>query len=314
VANGEDGDSILTKIEEKVCNIGKVIIDSDDTCPEGLIDKLEAGLNIVLTKVGTGCDQVIRIDATEGGVPVDVNVKISADDTTTDYLFNKITTGTYLVKNVTSPAGNEKLDLDVVIATLISSDAGNPLYVGTDGAIMSTCIQPDGSETIVAAGTGVTISGTGTSTDPYIIAVNPSIQVVRPCFDNTWRNVTLVATGNANVIYQSGTPKYRYRFDGTVEFKGSATYEVHYGNNTSGNRKFTIPCGNIPTTCLTAGEQAGSANLKCITSIEDAGQMYNYIIRKTTQNLLLEFGSSFILATTKQIVVNFEGAISYPTI
>lgn len=314
VANGEDGDSILAKIEAEVCNIGKVKIDDNDTCPEGLIDKLEAGLNIVLTQVGTGCDKVIRIDATEGGVPVDVNAKVSADDTTTGYLYDKIQTGTYLSKVIVSPAGNEKLKLDVVPSTLISGDSGNPLYIGTDGAIMSTCIAPDGSETILLAGTGVTLSGSGTSADPYVISTNPSISIARTCFDNTWRNITLVATGNANVTYVSGTPQYRYRFDGTIEFRGSATYTVDFANNLSANRKYTIPCGNIPTTCLTAGEQAGSADLKSITYIQDAGQMYNYIIRKTTQNLILEFQSSFVNATSKTIVVNFEGAVSYPTI
>lgn len=314
VANGEDGDSILGKIEAKVCNIGKVVIDDNDTCPEGLIDKLEAGLNIVLTQVGTGCDKVIRIDATEGGVPVDVNAKVSDDDTTTGYLYDKITVGTYMSKTVTSPAGDEKLKLDVVPSALISSDAGNPLYIGTDGAIMSTCIAPDGSETKVVEGTGVTVTGTGTTIDPYVISTNPSIQVARACFDNTWRSISLVATGNANVVYVSGIPQYRYRFDGTLEFKGSATYTVSFANNASANRKFTIPCGTVPTTCLTAGEQAGSADLKSITYIQDLGQMYNYIIRKTTQNLYIEFQSSFISATAKTIVVNFEGAISYPTI
>lgn len=314
VANGEDGDSILSKIEEKVCNIGLVKINEADTCPEGLIDKLSAGLNITLTEVGTGCDKTIRIDAVEGGVPIDINAKVSAADTTTGYLYDKITTGTYLAKTITSPAGNEKLRLDVVPSTLISSDAGNPLYIGTDGAIMSTCIAPDGSETKIVEGTGVIVSGTGTIADPYVISTNPSIQVVRTCFDNTWRDINLVATGNANVVYVSGTPKYRYRFDGTVEFKGSATYTVAFANNSSANRKYTVSCGNIPTTCLTAGEQAGSADLKSITYIQDLGQMYNYIIRKTTQNIFLEFQSSFTNATSKTIVVNFEGAISYPTI
>lgn len=314
VANGEDGDSILSKIEAKVCDIGKVIVDDTDTCPEGLLDKLAAGLNITLTKIGTGCDTQIQIDATEGGVPVDVKAKVSANDTTSDYLYSKINTGTYLSKTITSPAGNEKLLLDVVPSTLISADANNPLYIGTDGALMSTCIAPDGSETVIVEGTGVTISGSGTATDPYVVSTNPSIQVVRTCFDNTWRSISLVATGNANVTYVSGTPQYRYRFDGTLEFKGSATYTVAFAANTSGNRKFTIPCGNIPTTCLTAGEQAGSADLKSITYIQDLGQMYNYIIRKTTQNIFLEFQSSFVSATTKTIVVNFEGAVSYPTI
>lgn len=312
--SGEDGESVLDKIEEKVCNIGKVIIDDNDTCPEGLFDKLEAGLNISLTQSGTGCDKKIRIDATEGGVPVDVNVKVSSNDTTSGYLYDKIQTGTYLTKSIVTPSGNEKLKLDVVPATLVSGDLGNQLGLGTDGKLVTLYTAPDGSETKLIAGTGTTVTGSGTLVDPYIVSTNASIQVARPCFDGIWRNITLVATGNPSVTFMSGAPQYRYRFDGTIEFRGSATYQVAFGNNVSASRKFTITAGNIPTTCLTLGEQAGTIDLKSITYIESAGQMYNYIIRKATQNIVLEFQSSFTAATNKTIVVNFEGAVSHPLI
>lgn len=314
VDNGEDGDSILAKIDEKICNIGKVLVSGDDTCPEYLIDKLDAGMNITLTEVGTGCDRMIRIDAVDGGVPIDINAKVSSADTTTGYLNNKLTTGTYLSKTINNPAGNENLEFDVVPVNLLSTDPDNPLYIGTDGGLMSTCIAPDGSETHIIEGTGVDVTGTGTSTDPYIISTNPSIQVVRACFDATWRAITLVPSGNANVVYLAGAPEYRYRFDGTIEFRGSVSYTVAFAANTSANRKYTIPMGNIPTTCVTLVEQAGTSDLKSITYIESVGQMYNYIIRKSTQNLLLEFQSSFTSPTSKTIVVNFDGAISHPNI
>src|SRR5687767_1085322 len=118
VANGENGNDILVKINTKACDIGKVMLDADDTCPEYLIDKIEAGLNISIEEQGEGCDRRLVISATEGGVPVDVNVKVSSDDTTSGYLNDKIVTGTYLTKSILNPAGNEDLRLDVVPATL----------------------------------------------------------------------------------------------------------------------------------------------------------------------------------------------------
>lgn len=314
VDNAEDGDSILAKIDDKICQIGKVLVDGDDICPKYLFEKLEAGMNITLTVIGSGCDEVIRIDAVDGGVPIDIAVKVSAADTTSGYLNNKLKTGTYLSKTIENPAGNEDLLLDVVPVTLLSTDVGNPLYIGTDGGLMSTCIAPDGSETKVIAGTGVTVTGQGTTIDPYIISTNPSIQVARACFDAVWRDITIVATGNANVIFLSGQPQYRYRFDGTLEFRGSISHTVNFAANTSPNRKYTITMGNIPTTCLTLAEQAGTSDLKSITYIESVGQMYNYIVRKSTQNILLEFQSSFTTATSKTIVVNFDGVVSHPDI
>jgi len=314
VSNAEDGDTILSKINDKICSIGKVLVDGSDICPKYLIDKLEAGTDITLTVTGTGCDEKIRIDAVQGGVPIDVNAKVSAADTTTGYLWDKLKTGIFLSKTKENPAGNEDILFDVVPVTLLSTDIGNPLYIGTDGKLMSTCIAPDGSETKVIAGTGVTVTGTGTLINPYIVSTNPSIQVVRACFDNTWRDITIVPTGNANVVFLSGAPQYRYRFDGTLEFRGSISYTIAFAANTSANRKYTITMGNIPTTCLTLAEQAGTSDLKSITYIESVGQMYNYIIRKSTQNILLEFQSSFTTATSKTIVVNFDGAVSYPTI
>lgn len=321
VANGETGTSILGKIEAKACNIGKVLVNENDTCPEYLFDKLEEGTNISLQVTGTGCDRKITIHAVEGGTPVDVNAKVTVNDTTSDYLTNKLLVGTYLSKTLVSPSGNEKLRFDVNIASLVSTDVGNQLSIGVDGGLKTLYDAPDGSETKVMAGTGVTVSGTGTTSDPYVVSTNPSISVARLCFDNIWRPISLIATGNPNVVYVSGAPQYRYRFDGSIEFKGSATYTVSFGAYSTGNRKFTITAGSIPTTCLTGAEQSGSADLKSITyidtpqaSADQITQLYGYIIRKTTANIILEFQSSFTGATSKSIVVNFDGAISHPSI
>lgn len=324
VVDGEGGESVLEKIEEKVCDLqsnkGKVLVDGTDTCPEYLFDKLGEGTNISFQITGTGCDRKITIHAVEGGVPVDVNAKVTSNDTTSGYLDSKITTGTYLFKTINNPGANENLEIDVDPVQLISGDSGNQIVIGSDGGLKTSYSAPDGSETKVIQGVGVVVSGTGTLGDPYIISTNPAIQIARPCFDNTWRNVTLIGTGNPNVTYASGNPEYRYRFDGSIEFRGQVTYTVNFGAYSTANRKYTITIGNIPTTCLTVGEQAGTADLKGINYIEAPGagdqitQQYGYIIRKSTQNIIIEFQSAFIAATSKSIVINFDGAISHPVI
>lgn len=325
IQNGEDGDTVLGKIEEKICDLqenqGKVLIDGDDTCPEFLFDKLAEGTNISFQITGEGCDRVLTIHAVEGGDPVDVNVQVTSNDTTSGYLYDKIDGGTYLTKSVLNASGNEKLRLQLVPSTLISTDSGNQLTLGGDGKLKTLYNAPDGSETIVTEGTGVTVSGSGTLGDPYIISTNPSIQIARACFDGVWRAITLVATGNPSVTYISGGPQYRYRYDGTIEFRGSATYTVAFGAYSTSNRKFTITAGSIPTTCLTAAELTGTADLKNINyidvpqaSADQITQQYGYIIRKSVNSLILEFQSSFSSSTSKTIVVNFEGCVIHPQI
>ncbi len=313
--------AINTAVNLLQADKGKVMHDESDACPGYIADKLGEGTNISFSYDGVGCERKLIINAIEGGVPIDVNVKVSTNDTTSGRLTDKIQTGVYISKTIISPAGNEKLKFDVVPATLISGDAGNQLTLGDDGALKTLYTAPDGSETKVQEGSGVTISGSGTLADPYVISTDTSIQHARPCFDGEWRDIPLSATGNASVIYISGQPQYRYRFDGTIEFRGSATYTVSFGNYQSANRKFTIPVGSLPTSCVTVTEQNGTKDLKGINYIDSpqAGadqytQLYGYIIRKANQNIQLEFQSSFIGATSKTIVVNFEGAVSHPII
>lgn len=323
ITSDMNGLQVVSQICSKLSDIddaaGKTILDGDDTCPDYLANKLEAGLNISFTQVGTGCSKRLVINATEGGVPVDELAKVSSGDTTAGYLNDKLSTGSYLQKTITNPASDEVLKFDVVPSTLISTDAGNQLTLGTDGGLKTSYTAPDGSETKVVSGTGINVSGTGIIGDPYVIYTNASILAARSCFDGVWRAVTLVATGNSNVVYVSGAPQYRYRFDGSIEFKGQLTYTVAFGDYSLSTRKYTITVGNIPTSCVTIGEQAGTSDLKAINyidvpqaSADQITQLYGYIIRKSTQNIIIEFQSSFTSSTSKTIVVNFDGVISHP--
>jgi len=258
----------------------------------------------------------------------DIYAKVSSSDDTADYLNNKLLVGNFMTKTVLNPGLNEKIRFNVAPASLISADSGNYLEIGTDGKLRAIPPTPT-INMYVQGGTGVTVTGTGPATDPFIVSINPSITATRKCFDGVWRDVTLTATGNANVVYVSGTPKYRVRFDGTIEFKGSATYTVNFGaySDLAGTRKRTVTVGNISTiTALATGcgvsaaELLGTADLKSINYIDQPGtgdqitQQYGYIVRKNGTNLILEFQSAFINATSKQIVVNFEGVIIHPNI
>jgi hypothetical protein len=323
VLNNDEGDTVLNKVNIAVQDLkdneGKVKADDSDTCPASLLDKVEAGLNISLSIVGTGCDKKLKIDSTVGGVPVDVKVKATSADTTNGYLTEKLTNGTFLSKIIVNPGADEKVKFDVVPSSLISNDDGNQLTLGDDGKLKTSYTAPDGSETKIVAGTGINKSGTGTTLDPYILSTNPSIQIARSCFDGTWKDLTLIATGNANVVFVSGQPKYRYRFDGSVEFKGSATYTVSFGNYQSSNKEFEITLGSLPTTCITLTELAGSEDLKGVNyidtpqaSADQTVQQYGYIVRRAAEKLKLKLQSAFTSSTSKTVVVNFTGVVIHP--
>lgn len=323
--NGDKGDLILSNIDNKLIDLygksGKVLLDASDPVADYLAGKLVGGLNVSLQFVGSGAARQLQINSTTGGVPVDVNVKNSANDTTSGYLFNKLGVNKYLSLTVLNPNADEKAVINLIPSTILSTDSGNQLEIGSDGGIKTSFAAPDGSETKVVAGTGVNLSGIGTNDDPYVLSTNASIQAARPCFDGIWRNVTITYTDTANVTKVSGVAQYRYRYDGSIELKGAMTFNVSFGNYASANRKFTITLGNIPVTCITASEQAGTADLKNTNyidvpqaSVDQITQMYGYTIRKSAQNIILEFQSSFTNATTKTIVVNFDSAVSHPSI
>lgn len=312
---------IKVSISDLNQNEGKVLIDGDDNCLGFLEDKIAEGSNINFSYEGEGCTRKLVINATEGGVPVNVNVKVSANDTTSGYLNSKISNGVFIKKTLLNAGSNESLRLDITPADLISGDTGNLLTVGSDNRLKTSLSAPDGTETKIIEGTGVTVTGVGSNLDPYIISINPSIEVSRPCFDNTWRSTPTSLPGNANISYLSGTPFYRYRHDGTIELKGNISYTVNFGNYYGGTRQFSIPLGVLPINCITSTEILGTSELKNLTYIDGpaAGvdqitQTYGYIIRRVNQNLFIDFQSAFISATSKTIVVNLDGSVIYPNL
>lgn len=246
-------------------------------------------------------------------------VRIDASDTTSNYLASKLVPGLYTTSTIVNSGLNEQMRIDVSLPTMISTDANNSLEIGTDNKLR-VIVQAPPADISVVAGSGVTVTGTGPASDPFIISTNPSISAARSCFDGIWRPITLIAITDPNLSYVSGAPSYRVRFDGSIEFKGSATYTANFGVYSSSTRTITASIGNIPTSCVNITEQAGVADLKAITyidaaqaSVDQIVQQYGYIIRKSSQNIILQFQSSYTNPTSKTIVVTFDGAISHPT-
>jgi len=256
-----------------------------------------------------------------GDLALDEKVKASSTDTTSGFLTDKVTTDQTIEKKLMTPGANETLRFRVVPKNLLSADLDNILVVGSDNKLKVPQATQEEDIVYIAEGTGVFLTGSGTEDDPIVISTNESIQVLRPCFDGLWKDILLQPSGNANVIPVTGQPQYRIRHDGSIEFKGSITYNVAFGAYSTSNRKYTLTIGTIATNCLTPLEQSGVADLKGINYIDipqaaedQIVQQYGYIIRKSGNSILLEFQSSFTNATAKSIVVNFDGAISHPNL
>jgi len=77
----------------------------------------------------------------------DINAKVSASDTTTSYLTNKIVGGTSIVKSILNSAGNEQIKLDVIRDTVtgggnnILTITGSGLYVPPSSGGTSTTVS-----------------------------------------------------------------------------------------------------------------------------------------------------------------------------
>lgn len=323
VSDLDNGLVVLKKVNDTVAElkakVGVVRVDDSDTFPDSLIDKLEAGSNIALSITGSGNARKLVITSNTGGTVPDIKAKISSNDTTSDYLGLKFVNGTYVKKTVQNPGGNEQIKFDIIPSELLSTDSGNQLSVGGDGKLKTSYTAPDGSETKLVGGSGVTITGAGTISSPYVASINPSIVAARSCFDGLWRPMTQIASSNGNVVLNSNNVMYRYRFDGTLEFKGQITYTVAFGDYTTGNRKYVVNALAINTSCIIASELNGSADLKNINyidppqaSVDQITQTYGYTIRKNNATLAIEFQSSFSNNTSKTIVVDLQGVQIHP--
>jgi len=112
-------------------------------------------------------EKYIRVTTAEDGIEfssstsADVNVKITAADTTTGYLNSKLSAGTGITLNLTNTGGNEVLEVvNSAPIEAISLTAGTGITItGTSPNYTITNSDPD-QVVSISGGTNVTVGGT----------------------------------------------------------------------------------------------------------------------------------------------------------
>jgi hypothetical protein len=296
---------LTTALDEVICTLqtdsGKVFVSDTGTTKKTLKNLLSAGANIAITEVGTGAAKTLRIDSVTGGTVQDVSVKISATDTTASYLNSKLDVGSYLNKTITSPAGNEKLLLDVDTAALLSTDPANKLSLAFDQGLFF-----DG------------------------------ISRIDPAYNDTWNTLTITGSTPSGVTLVLNSAKYRVRFDGTVEFKGYIDFTCDFTKYTSANTtwQYSFVLTSLSTVLsgiFTSGEIGNAsgqnrsianetiieapASLISPDTFPKITQMKGYNIEWSTTNLTARLYGIYEANTpTKAVRVSFEGASLFPNI
>lgn len=162
------------------------------TVPDGSETKVTAGTNITVSGTGTTADPYVinsaaSADGSETKINVGTGLSIVGTGTTADpyVLTNTVTdtNTTYALSisgtNVTL-TGSDGSTSTIALPTgtadtnttyTLAVSGTNLVLTGSDGAVTTLAIPCacDGSETKVTAGTGTTVTGSGTTASPYII-------------------------------------------------------------------------------------------------------------------------------------------------
>lgn len=246
IATGSPLNDAICGINNALCTLqedsGLVKSNINDPKPGTLIDKLLAGANIVLTGIGSGDDQQIRIDAILGGQIQDQFVKISSIDQTAGYLSDKISTGPCITLQKVNPGLNEKLQLIIDWNCVLNQISQLPGFC----TVVNNCIP-----------------NAPTITCPYIVLNNPNIS--GSAITTTW-----LSSGSSFNVYidgllQPNMPTSALTYTSGNLSNGSHTVEVVALCN-SGTPQRDSQTFSINTTCpvpnqLTVGITGGNASL-----------------------------------------------------
>lgn len=330
VVNTDNGQTVLEKIDDQIeillNKVGVVKADDVDGSPDSLFDKLVEGTGIDITVDTSSGTRKLIITATTGGTPP-YTVKNTAGGTA-DFLYQKVIDGTYVKKSLVG----DNMKLDVALSDFLSSDSGNQLTLGTDNKLKTLYTAPTGSETkiTVVPNTGISVTGTGTLTDPYILSGNPSIMPARTRFNGVWKPLVFNGAFPSGIsIVPGGTVQYRMLYNGSIEFRGNATFQVAFAGNgimTGTDLSTTVNTAEVGSALdVTNGvksyqltELTSSAELKQVSYLDSANtidaipKLLGYSIRFASGKLSMVFNSTF--TATRTITVSFDGAIYHPTL
>lgn len=246
ISTGSFFNDVLCSVNNIVCTLqddsGLVKVDSNDTNPGTLSDKLLAGANIVLTGIGNGTNEQIVISAVLGGQIVDQLVKVSATDQTSGYLEDKLVVGPCMYIQKVNPGLSEKLQVFIDWQCALNQLS---LLAGFC-TVINNCVP-----------TAPTI------TCPYILLNNPNIS-------GSTLTATWLSSGSTYNVYVDGTlqpnmPTSSLTYTASNLTNGSHTVEVVALCN-AGTPQRDSQTFMINTTCpvpnqLTATIVNGSAGL-----------------------------------------------------
>lgn len=144
-------------------------ISSTFTQADGSETKVNAGSNITITGLGTiGSPYIITgVSDNWGSQVVQHDPTMTGNGTLAQPLKND--TATYIATRSLIRDSSNSLRAAIPSLARASLSAGTGIIITPGGLISSSITQADGSETKLAAGTNVSITGSGTTASPYII-------------------------------------------------------------------------------------------------------------------------------------------------
>lgn len=218
VENNNGGDESLT-IQVTSGSGGETVKGSaNDTTANYLIPKISGSGTVALYEYNNGGNEIIVISGSStGGPDADERVKVTSNDTTADYLFDKLIAGTNVTIVENNDGGEETITIlvtsgsgtdDKKTQVTINDTTPDYLYHKVSGSgTVSTYEYYDGSnEVLVVSG-----SGAGTVAVPTLLeSVKVSADTPDDEFDDTFAGWTDVdgTEGTVSLLASSGAGVY----------------------------------------------------------------------------------------------------------
>lgn len=179
--SGVSLNELVVDLHQAVCDLkddsGLVKADASDQYPNTLIDKLQAGANIVISGTGIGPNKKVKIDAVLGGQILDEKVRVSATDSSTGYLEDKLIGGECVSLLKINPGINEKIKVVIdwnCVLTKLMAQAGWCTSIQTCiGDVQLAACASISLNSPILSGSDVTLSwaSSGTQFNVYIDGV-----------------------------------------------------------------------------------------------------------------------------------------------
>lgn len=293
------------------------IASSNITPPDGSETKLVQGSNITITGIGTIVNPYIissNSEISETYINEGNNINITGSGIISDpYIINSNLDDLGITKTINNEVIASGQSLSIINNEITGKVLTTKEYV--QSIIPST---PDGSETKLNSGSNITITGSGTILNPYIIN---SINDAGSVYINPGDNVEIIGNGtveNPYVITSIGT-NTTYSAGTGVSLIGTTF------NNTAPDQVVSLTQGGATTitgtypnfTISSTGATADGSETKLTAStnitITGLGTIASpYVISSVDTNTTYLAGAGLVLSGTTFNIENLQKVITYP--